>query len=414
MDFVRTPRGHKRRYLILGGAIVALVFTTVALVQLQPAAPSVDARTVQVDSVKRGDMVRTVNATGTLVPEHLFIIAALTSGRVDALPIAPGVAVVPNSVIAELSNTDVELQALQAEGQLTQALTQLAQLRNSMRQQRLMQQAAVAQVRTLSADAMRQRNVMVLLDERKLAAANEVAAARDRAVELTTRLQIEELRLADIDSSERAQLLLAQQHVQRLQAIVRAQRTRVSSMRVTAPQAGVLQVLPVELGQWVNPGQEIARIARPGRLKALLHVPEALTRELSVGQHATVDTRNGLVPGRVIRIDPGVRNGTVAIEVALEGALPQGARADLSVEGIIEIERLHDVLYVNRPANGQPESTVGLFKLAVNGREAARGNVRLGRASTTTIQVVGGLSQGDRVITSDMSAVESSTRVRIR
>jgi HlyD family secretion protein len=414
MDFVRAPRTKKGRYLILAGSLLILVVSSVALARLQPAAPAVDRETLLVDVVKRGDMVRTVNATGTLVPEHLFIIAALTSGRVDALPITPGAAVAPNSVIAELSNTDVELQALQAEGQLTQALTQLAQLRTSMRQQRLMQQAVVAQVRTLSADAMRQRTVMVLLDERKLAAANEVAAARDRADELTTRLQIEELRLADIDSSERDQLALAQQQVQRLQAIVRAQRLRVSSMHVTASEAGVLQVLPVELGQWVNPGQELARIARPGRLKALLHVPAALTRELSVGQRATVDTRNGIVSGRVIRMDPAVRNGTVAVEVALEGALPQGARADLSVEGIIEIERLRDVLYINRPASGQPETTVGLFRLDASGKEARRTDVKLGRASTMTIQVVAGLGQGDRVITSDMPGVESSARVRIR
>jgi HlyD family secretion protein len=414
MDIARAPRAKKRRYLISAAISLTLVAMSVALIRLQPAAPSVDGATLLVDVVKRGDMVRTVNATGTLVPEHILIIAALTNGRVDALPITPGVAVTPNSLLVELSNTDVELQALQAEAQLTQAQTQLAQLRNSMRQQRLTQQAAVAQVRTLLADAIRQWNVVAVLDQQKLVPANDVAAARDRDVELRTRLHIEELRLADIDSSERVQFLLAQEQVHRLQAIVRAQRTRVSSMHVTAPEAGVLQVLPVELGQWVNPGQELARIARPGRLKALLHVPEALTRELSVGQRATVDTRNGVVPGRVSRMDPTVQNGTVAVEVALEGALPQGARADLSVDGIIEIERLRNVLYISRPASGQPESTVGLFKLDANGKEAARASVRLGRASTTTIQVVGGLSQGDRVITSDMSAAESSARVRIR
>jgi multidrug efflux pump subunit AcrA (membrane-fusion protein) len=363
-------------------------------------------------------MTRDVHAPGTLVPEHIRIIAAVTAGRVEALPVRPGVTVTPATTIVELSNTDVELAALQSEQQLTAAMSSLASLRTSLQQQRLSQEGLVAQTRTEYEDAMRNVAVYDSLDRRKLASANEVASARDKAHELATRLEIERKRLDEMKSSESSQIKLMEDQIGRLRAIVDAQRQRVASMHVVAGETGQLQMLgnptQLELGQWVNPGMELARIAQPGKLKAVLRVPETQAKDIAIGQTASIDTRNGIVPGHVMRADPSAQNGTVTVEVALDGPLPPGTRSDLSVDGTIEIERLKDVLYVGRPAYGQPDNTVGLFKLTPDGKEATRVNVKLGRASVNTIEVVSGLNVGDKVIISDMSQWDNVSRVRLK
>jgi HlyD family secretion protein len=359
-------------------------------------------------------MVLDVRASGTLVPEHVRIIAAATAGRVETLPIRPGATVTPATTVVQLSNTDVELQAMQSEQQLSAAMSSLASLRTAVHQQRLSQEGIVAQTLTQSQDAMRNVAVFESLDKKQLAATNEVAAARDKARELGTRLDLERQRLQDITDSEREQLALMRDQIARLRQIVSAQRQRVTAMHVIAGEAGQLQVLPLELGQWVNPGMELARIAQPGRLKAVLRVPDVQAKDITLGQRVAIDSRNGIVEGHVVRADPSSQNGTVTAEVALDGALPPGTRSDLSVDGTIEIARLTNVLYVGRPPYGDQGASVGLFRLEPDGREAVRVPVKLGRASASTIQVLSGLSAGDKLIISDMSSWDNVSRMRIR
>ncbi len=420
MDIKRAPPSKKKQYIAWGSGIVAIALVSLGISKLKPAAPSVERATLWVDSVRRGELLREVRAPGTLVPEHIRIIAAVTAGRVEQLPVRPGVTVTPATLLVEMSNTDVELQALQAEQSLTQARTGLANLRRSLQQGRLGQESIIAQLTTQLEDANRQLKVIDALDKKQLASASEVASAKDRVRELQTRAEIEKQQLSEIISSSREQLALTQQQVDRLGDIVREQRNRVQSMRVLAGESGVLLNLgpqggvPLELGQWVNPGMELARVAKPGKLKAVLRVPETQARDIALGQKTMIDTRNGIVVGSVMRIDPGSQQGTVVVEVTITGDLPRGARADMSVDGTIEIERLPNVLYVGRPAYGSAESTVGLFKVSENGDEATRVNVKLGRGSVNVIEVLNGLAVGDSVIISDMSQWDAVSRVRLK
>jgi hypothetical protein len=312
-----------------------------------------------------------------------------------------------------LSNPEVQLEALEAQRQLTQAEQDFVTLRTTLESNRLNQAGQVAQIRSLQAQAERDATVMEGLNAKNLASRNEVQRSRDAATELATRLDVETRRLDLLTNAMGEQLEKARANVERLRAIARFQADRVASMRVLAGEDGVLQSLNWELGQWVNPGQELARVAQPGKLKAVLRVPETQVKDVALGQKATIDTRNGLIAGRVMRIDPVSQNATVTVEVALEGALPQGARTDLSVDGVIELERLTDVLYVARPAYGQPETTVGLFKVSADGKTAERISVKLGRASVSTIEVQQGLQAGDSVIVSDMTRFDNAEKVRI-
>jgi len=420
VDIKRAPPSKRKQYIAWGTGIVAIVLVSLGISKLKPAAPSVERATLWVDSVRRGELLREVRAAGTLVPEHMRIIAAVTAGRIEQLPVRPGVTVTPTTLLVEMSNTDVQLQALQAEQSLTQARSGLANLRTSLLQQRLGQEGVIAQLSTLVEQAKRDLAVQEGLDQKKLASASDLAAARDRVRELQTREKIERDRLDEMNSSAKEQLVLNQEQVTRLSAIVAEQINRVRSMRVVAGENGVLQNLgpqgglQLELGQWVNPGMELARVAQPGRLKAVIRVPESQARDIAVGQKATVDTRQGVVAGRVMRIDPAAQQGTVTVEVTIEGELPRGARADMSVDGTIEIERLPNVLYVGRPAYGSAESTVGLFKISADGKEATSVPVKLGRASVNTVEVLTGLSVGDSVIISDMSTWDNVSRVRLK
>jgi multidrug efflux pump subunit AcrA (membrane-fusion protein) len=293
-------------------------------------------------------------------------------------------------------------------------------MRTNIQQQRMSQEGIIATLKTQADDAVRQLRVQEELDQRKLASANDVASARDRVYELQRRMQLENQRLAEQDTSSKEQLRLNLEQLDRLGAIAREQINKVKSMRVHAGEDGVLQSLgPVggatlELGQWVNPGMELARVAQPGRLKAVIRVPETQAKDILVGQKASIDTRNGIVPGHVMRIDPSSQGGTVTVEIAIEGELPKGARADMSVDGTIELERLPDVLHVGRPAYGSPENTVGIFKISADGSEATRTNVLLGRASVNTVEIKSGLNIGDVIIISDMSAWDAVPRVRLK
>jgi len=381
---------------------------------LPAAAPSVERSTLMIDSVQRGTMVRAVRAPGTLVPEQVRLVSALTAGRVEQLPLRPGASVKGGALLLLLSNPDVQLEALEAGRQVTTAEAALVNLQTSLATQQLTQQAAVASAEAAASDARRQATMLKSLGEKKLASSNDVAQATERATEANERLSAEQQRLKVMGDAMARQISLQRSEVERARAIAAFQQQRVASMHVSAPEDGVLQTQPLELGQWVVPGQVLATVAQPGRLKAVLRVPETQARDIVIGQPVDVDTRNGIAKGHVMRVDPSVQNGTVTVEVALDGALPRGARPDLSVDGTIEIERLADVLHVGRPAYGQGESTVGLFKLDPDGKYATRVPVKLGVSSVTTIQVLQGLKAGDRVITSDMSQWDNVERVKLK
>jgi HlyD family secretion protein len=413
LDVPRKSTRKRRRWIFGGVGLAALVLVTLALSNLKPAAPSVEGGTLWTDTVRKGDMLRQVRGPGTLAAEEVRWVSAVTQGRVERKLIQPGTAVTAGTVILELSNPDVDRQALEAQRQLVAAQSELANLRATLQNQVLSQEAAIATVNAEYREALRQAEVNDGLSSRGLAAPLDVARARDRGAELQTRLEVERKRLGFLRESTKTQVAAQQAQVEMLRGIVAFHRGQVTSMQVRAGTDGVLQDLPVEMGQWVNSGATLARVVQPGRLKAVLRIPETQVRDVTVGQPASIDTRNGIVKGRVVRIDPAAQNGTVTVDVALEGALPRGARPDLSVDGTVDIEHLRNVMYVGRPAYGQPESTVGLFKLVEGGKEAVRVNVRLGRGSASTIEVQGGLQPGDVVILSDMSQWDSADRVRL-
>jgi multidrug efflux pump subunit AcrA (membrane-fusion protein) len=414
MDIPRPPKKKRARYIAGAGAVAALVLSTLVLASLPQAAPSVERSTLLIDSVQRGTMVRAVRAPGTLVPERVRLVSALTAGRVERLPVRPGATVAAGSALLEMSNPDVQLEALDAGRQVTTAEAALVNLETSLATQRLTQQATIASAEAAASDARRQAAMLASLGQKQLASGNDMAQANERAAEQSARHAAEQARLRVMDGAMARQISLQKTEVQRARSIAEFQRARVASMQVRAPEDGVLQTLPLELGQWVVPGQVLATVAQPGRLKAVLRVPETQARDVVVGQPVDVDTRNGIARGHVLRVDPSVQNGTVTVEVALDGQLPRGARPDLSVDGTIEIERLPDVLHVGRPAYGQGESTVGLFRLDPDGRYATRVPVKLGRTSVTTIQIAQGLKAGDRVIISDMSQWDNVERVKLK
>jgi hypothetical protein len=312
-----------------------------------------------------------------------------------------------------LSNPDVQLEALESERQLTAAQGDRVNLRTSLESQRLNQQGALAVARSEYLEAKRNAVAAESLAAKQLISVMEASRARDRVEELTTRYDVEERRLAVLAGAMGAQLSLQEAQVNRLRAVTEFQRGRVRSMEVRAGASGILQDLTLEVGQWAQPGATLARIVEPGRLKAVVRIPETQAKDIVIGQPASIDTRNGVIPGRVSRINPAVQNGTVTVDVALQGELPRGARPDLSVDGTIEVERLKDVLFLGRPAYGQGQSSVGLFRLVDEGRAAVRVNVELGRASVNTVEIRRGLQPGDKVIISDMSRWDGYDRVRV-
>lgn len=414
MDIPREKKANRKRYVYGGLAAVGAVLATLGVSRLDPSAPVVDRATIWMDTVERGTMLREVRGPGTLVPEQIRLIPAVTAGRVERRHLQPGTEVTPETVILELSNADVQRELLEAERQLTSAQAEYVSLRSTLENQILTQESLVAQTRSLYREAQRQVEANEALAAQQLIATMELQRSRDTAEEFAERLEIERQRLESLSRSREPQVEAQRSQVGRLREIVAFQRGLVESMRVIAGVAGVLQELPVEEGQWVTPGTMLARVVQPGRLKAELRIPETQATEVVVGLPALIDTRNGVVEGRVVRVDPSVQNGTVTVDVALEGDLPRGARPDLSVEGTIQIDRLEDAIYVGRPAFGQANSTVGLFVLDGDASEATRVLVRLGAGSVNQVQVMDGLSEGDVVILSDMSNWESAERVRLR
>ncbi|MGH7701418.1 MAG: HlyD family secretion protein [Gemmatimonadales bacterium] len=414
MDIPRLKPPKRLPYLKIGLGAGGVVFITILLGSLKPAAPTVQLGTVLVDSVRRGELLREVRGPGSLIPEQIRWISALTPARVERILTQPGDSVKAETVLLELSNPDVQIQALEAQQQLTAAEAQLVNLRTTLESQRLTQQSLVAQARTAYNEARRNAMVAETLAVKGLSSPFELGRARDQAEEAATRLEIEEQRLKLLTESMEPQIHVQQEQVVRLRAINAHRQNEVRGLQVRAGAPGVLQELPLQLGQWVTPGLVLARVVQPSRLKAVLRIPETQVTEVQIGQRATIDTRNGLIPGRVVRIDPASQSGAVGVDVALEGDLPAGARPELSVDGTIEIDRLPDVLFVGRPVFGQANSTISLFKLVDGGDAAVRVQVRVGRSSVSTIEIVEGLEVGDRVILSDMSRWDEVDRVKLR
>ena len=417
MDIPRDQKPKtKKRVIQWSAAAIGVILITGLLRNLQPAAPSVDAATVWMDTVQHGTMVRQVRGPGTLVPERMRWLTALTAGRVEQIMILPGTEIEANTVIIRMSNPDVEIQLLQSQQQLSTAEAALIQLRATLQTQRLTQAGLVAQTRTFYRNALRDHatNQRLYDTNPELVAATELARTTDAVTELEERISLEEERLAVFEQSVDDQLNAQQIQINRLTDIVKFNQDRVSSFQVTAGVGGVLAELPLEEGQWVQSGGTLARVVQPGRLKAEIRIPQTQAQDIAAGQLAYIDTRNDTIEGRVVRIDPSVQNGTVTIDVALPAELPRSARPDLSVDGNVVIQRLDDVTYVGRPAYGQANQRVGMFKVVEDGQFAERVNVMLGASSVNEIEVKEGLVPGDIVILSDMSQWDGFDRVRLR
>ena len=416
MDVPRASRGKKKRWIWMGAGALLLIATTVALAQLKPAAPVVDRDIVFTGTVEHGTMIRQVRGPGTLVPEHVRFISAVTAGRVERRMVEPGEYVTASTVLMELSNPDVQLETLDSERQRAAAEASLVEVRTNLEAQRLNQAGVVASIKSQFQQAERNLRSLEELDAKNLIAQNELQQARDQVTEMRERLDIERQRLALMERNMSRQLAVQEDQVDRWQRIVAFNRERMSSMLVTAGTDGVLQEINFEPGQWVQAGQQLAKVVEPGRLKAVLRIPEVQARDVTIGQPAAIDIRTGEpIPGHVTRIDPAAQGGSVTVDVALDvEELPRGARPDLSVDGTIEVARLDEVLHMPRPHIGQANSSVGLYKLVGNGDEAVRVNVQFGQTSVNEVEVRSGLEVGDVVILSDMQTYDAYDRVRLK
>jgi HlyD family secretion protein len=401
-----------KRLLFIVAVLVVGSIATVGLSRMKPAAPSVDRATIWTDTVKRGEMLRQVRGLGTLVPENVRWIPATMDGVIEEIKTRPGDSVDAQTVILVLSNPDVLQRATESELQLKGAEADLANLRATLQTQILNQQSAQASVQSQYNHAKLDFEANMELSREGLISELILKKSRLTVDELAAKNEMEQQKVEVNSKSAEAQIAAQQARVDQLRAVQELRRHQVEQLSVRAGAAGVVQQLPVEAGQRVGPGTILAKVAQPGRLKAELQIAETQVKDVAIGQLASIDTRNGLIPGIVIRLDPAAVNGTVKVDVQLNGEYPKGVRPELSVDGTIEIERLTDVLYVGRPAYGQTDTTVGMFKLMTDG-EASRVQVKLGRSSVNTIEVVEGLTVGNQVILSDMSAWDGYDRVRL-
>jgi HlyD family secretion protein len=417
MDIQRpsNARAKKIRRIAYGTVTLLLLGgVTYGLSKLRPAAPSVDKATVWPDEVKRGPMLREVRGLGTLVPEDIRWIAALTDSRVDRWVLRPGAIVKPNSIIMELSDPTLQQTALDAEFQLKGAEAEYANLKVQVDSELMNQKATEAGVRSDFEQAKIQHEVDLKLLKEGLTADVVERLSRVKEQQLGIRVQLEGDRTRIATDSANARLAAQQAKIDQQKALYQLKKSQLDALHVRAGIDGVLQLVPVEVGQHITPGTNLARVADPKKLKAEIKIAETQAKDVQIGQKATIDTRNGIVTGHVSRIDPSVVNGTVTVDVAITDPLPNGARPDLSVDGTVELENLKDVLYVGRPVHGQSDSTIGIFKIIDDGSEAVRVNVKLGRSSVNTIEIVQGLKVGDKVILSDMSAWDAFDRVRLK
>ncbi|MEE2775631.1 MAG: HlyD family efflux transporter periplasmic adaptor subunit [Acidobacteriota bacterium] len=416
MDVKREGVAEARRrrrivYSILGTIVLALV--TLGLYRLEPAAPAVDRATVWVDTVKRGEMLRQVRGPGTLVPEEIRFISVQTMGTVERIVVLPGAEVSTETVIVELSNTELEQSTGDAELALRAGEAEYSSLEVTLESQLLNDKAAAARVESQYRQALLQAEADEELAKDGLVPDITRKLSQLIADELGSRLEIENKRLVIAAKAVQTQLASQQARLDQQRALYALRLEQLDDLNVRSVISGVLQEVPVEVGQSITPGEALAMVAKPDDLKAELRIAETQAKDILVGQIASIDTRNGLIEGRVVRVDPAVREGTVQVDVTLTGELPRGARPDLSVDGTIEIERLTDVLYVGRPAYGQANSRITLFRLEVDSDIALRVQVELGKSSVGTIEIVQGLAVGDQVLLNDISQYEDYDRIRL-
>ena len=416
VDIARSPDVKKKKKIrrILYGAVglLVIILITVGVSRLKPAAPSVDRATVWIDTVKKGPMLRQVHGSGTLVPEEIRWIPSTTAGRVEVILLRPGAIVRPDTVIVEMSNPDLQQAVKEAQLAYQSAQAAFVNRKAELESSLLNKQSDVAGIKAAYTKAELNLQAQEKLWEDKLVSEIQLKQSRSDAEELSNRLKIAESTLKIQTEGMKSQLAPQEAEVDQKKAAYELRVRQLDDLKVKAGMSGVLQEVPVERGAQVNAGANIARVADPSNLKAELRIAETQTKDIRIGQYAEVDTRNGTVKGKVARIDPKSTGGTVGVDVILEGELPSGARPDLSVDGTIQLEKLENVIYVGRPAFGQENSTVGLFKLTADG-EAIRTNVKLGRTSVSQVEIIEGLQPGDQVILSDMSAQDSFDRIRI-
>jgi HlyD family secretion protein len=417
MDIQRPDNARAKKIRRIVYTAIAVLFTggvTIGVSRLRPAAPSVDRAAILTGEVKRGSMLREVHGLGTLVPEDIRWIPAQTDSRVESIVLKPGAIVNPDSIILELSNPTLQRDALDAGYQLKAAQADYQNLKAQLDSELLNQKSVAAAVRSEYEQAKIQNDVDEKLRAEGIGSDVTAKLSKVRMEQLAIRAKLEEDRTKNAEDSAGTRLLAQQSRVEQQRALYALRRSELDALHVRAGIHGVLQLVPVEEGQRYTPGTNLARVADPKKLKAQVKIAETQVKDVLIGQKASIDTRNGVVTGRVSRIDPSVQNGTVTVDITITGALPDGARSDLSVDGTIEIENLKDVLYVGRPVQGQSETTTGLYKLLNDGSEAVRVNVKLGKSSVNTVEILDGLKVGDKVILSDMSQWDAYDRVRLR
>ena len=410
-DLARTKK--RRQTLYASIATIVVVVVTAGVARLEPAAPRVDRDTIYLDTVQRGPMVRQVRGTGTLVPEQIRWIPATTDGTVERIVIRPGALVAPDTVILELSNPELEQSVLEARLNLEAAEARYSNRQVEVERDLLDQRATLATTEAQLKTARLQADADGQLFTQGLVSSLQLQQSQSAEQEFDTRYALERERLQMATDTVDAQLAVEQAEVDRLRTLYALRRQQMTDLHVRAGMPGVLQQVPLDEGQRITTGTNLARVGDPAVLKPELRIAETQAKDVQIGQTAAIDTRNGIVAGHVTRIDPAVENGTVTVDVALDGELPRGARPDLTVDGTIELERVDDVLFVCRPVFGQEESVVSLFKVEEDGTHASRLRVSLGRASVNTIEVLEGLQPGDQVVLSDMSTWDQFDRVRI-
>lgn len=417
MDVKREGVAKRRRirFVILGLLLAAgVVYAGLRISKLEPAAPSVDFATLWPDTVKRGPMVRDVKGLGTLVPEEIVWIAAKSEGQIDKIPHKSGERVTRDSVLVVLSNPDMELQASDLEWQVKQAEANLRDLQVKLKSARFDSEAALSRNETALEQAELNMDRKQQLFNAQIEPEINVKEAVAKWKEARSSKEAERQKLDILDDSQKAQLENQKVQIDKLRQAWERKRQQVRELTILAGVEGVLQEMTLQVGQRIIPGATLAKVAQPSKLKAELKIAETQAKDILLGQKASIDTRNGIIPAHVVRIDPNVVNGTRTVDCALDGPLPSGAVPDLSVDGTVEIERLTDVLYIGRPVYGQPNSQVSLFKIDPDGKGAERVTVKLGRGSVTSIEVTGGLNLGDRVILSEMSEQDKFQKIKFK
>jgi HlyD family secretion protein len=418
MDIQRSGKSILRKRIrtaiIIVSGLAAVGGATYGLKKMKPAAPTLDHSTAVVDTVKRGQMLREVRGNGTLVPQLTRWVPAPADGRVEKVLIQPGVEVSAATVVFELSNPQMEQQAVDAQFQMKEAQADGEVLRVRLESDSMTQQSAIASINAEYSQAKLQLDTDEILGKQGLVPDILLKVSRVRVQDLANRLKVEQARLTINAKATKAQINAQETRVQQLRALAKLKKDQAEALKVRAGTNGVIQQVSVQVGQQVTPGFNMARVADPASLKAELKIAETQIKDVKLGQPVAVDTRNGIIQGRVSRIDPAAREGTFTVDAELTGPLPASARPDLSVDGTIELERLTNVLYVGRPAFGQGQQSVALFRLTPDGQNAIRTQVMLGRSSVSTIEIVSGLSEGDQVILSDTSSMDSYTSIRVR